>query len=83
MKTLLKNSIGNQDLVQGAETTLYAALSPEMDEHSGAYLEDCTVKTPSKWALNETDQTRLWELTFHLLSPWIPKSSELRRKSGF
>lgn len=69
-------------MVQGAETTLYAALSSELDDHSGAYLEDCAMKTPSKWALNEKDQDRLWELTFHLLSTWINKTSALRRVSG-
>lgn len=58
-------------MIQGAETTLYAALSPELDDVSGVYLEDCEIKEPSKIAQNEDEQERLWEVTNKLLSPWI------------
>lgn len=57
-------------MVQGAETTLYAALSTELDTLSGLYLEDCEIKEPSKFAQNVDEQERLWEVTNKLLSRW-------------
>lgn len=58
-------------MIQGAETTLYAALSPELQDISGVYLEDCEIKEPSKFAQNIDEQDRLWETTNKLLSRWV------------
>lgn len=55
---------------EGAETTLYAALSPELRYKSGEYLEDCDVKQPSRYAQDEHEQERLWKLTETLLSKY-------------
>jgi hypothetical protein len=63
-----------QDMTQGAETTLYAALSPELKDISGHYLEDCALKEPSKISKKLEDQERLWEVTKGLLEPWLTKS---------
>lgn len=57
-------------MVQGAETTLYAALSPELKAHSGDYLEDCAFKEPSRISQSKADQERLWEVTRGLLETW-------------
>lgn len=54
-------------MYEGAETTLYAALSPELDGLSGLYLEDCAIKKPSRYAQDESEQDRLWEFTEKLL----------------
>lgn len=64
-------------MIQGAETTLYAALSPELKSESGVYLEDCALKEPSRMAQNKEDQERLWELTSELLKPWLTVDSIL------
>ncbi len=32
-----------KNVEQGASTTVYAALAPELDGHGGAYLEDCAI----------------------------------------
>lgn len=58
-------------MTQGAETTLYAALSPELQDLNGLYFEDCAVKEPSKISMNLDDQERLWEITRGLLEPWL------------
>jgi dehydrogenase/reductase SDR family protein X len=68
-------------MTQGAETTLYAALSPELKGHNGEYLEDCAFKEPSKISQDENIQDRLWETTKGLLEPWLTKS-DLRDYNG-
>lgn len=60
-----------QDMVQGAETTLYATLSEELHDVSGVYLEDCAIKEPSSRARMVDEQDRLWDLSKSLLSPSI------------
>lgn len=62
--------------MQGAETTLYATLSNELDGLSGLYLEDCAIKEPNKRALKEEDQDRLWELTKDLLNDWLSPETQ-------
>lgn len=57
-------------MTEGAETTLYAALSPELDYWSGLYLEDCAIKDPSGYSQDEHEQERLWKLTEDLLSKY-------------
>lgn len=71
LKPIIK--LVTRDMVQGAETTVYASLSRELDNKSGQYLEDCAIKEPSARAKNVEDQDRLWDLTYDLLSPWISK----------
>lgn len=63
-----------RDVIQGAETTLYAALSRELDGVSGEYLEDCDFKQPSRASRNIENQERLWTLTNELLDKWSPPS---------
>lgn len=60
-----------QDMVQGAETTLYAALSTNLKDVSGIYLEDCDIKQPSKISQDVEEQEHLWELTKGILSQWL------------
>ena len=56
---------------EGAETVLYASLSPEIDGVGGKYLEDCAIVRASKYSYNESKQDELWSLTRSLLKPWI------------
>lgn len=48
---------------QGAATTVTAAVSPELEGKSGAYLSDCQVIAPSKEAQDEALAKKLWEVT--------------------
>lgn len=49
MSAIVKTFVMDKDIPQGASTTLYGALAPELlnDEHRGAYLSDCAVATPA------------------------------------
>lgn len=66
---------------QGAATVVWAAVAPELDGHSGHYLEDCAIAStwtgpdddvPSGWvaarALDPERAERLWELSARLVS---------------
>ena len=45
---------------EGAQTTLYCALSPALDGVSGSYFSDCRLKTPSLRARDDDLAERLW-----------------------
>lgn len=49
--------------VQGAATTVYAAVDEDLLAQSGAYLSDCKIKKPHKAALDMELAARLWEVT--------------------
>ncbi|MFK7895941.1 MAG: SDR family NAD(P)-dependent oxidoreductase [Myxococcota bacterium] len=62
-----------KQIPQGAATTVWAAVSPELDGQGGVYCEDCGVApiidTPGEsqgvmsWALDEEAAERLWSLS--------------------
>ncbi|XP_015781202.1 dehydrogenase/reductase SDR family member on chromosome X [Tetranychus urticae] len=56
---------------EGAETVLYAALSPEVDGVGGKYFEDCAIVRASKYSYDESKQEELWSTTRSLLKPWL------------
>ncbi|MFD0024854.1 SDR family NAD(P)-dependent oxidoreductase [Streptomyces sp. NPDC058382] len=62
---------------QGAATAVWAATSPLLDAHGGAYCQDCDVADPAgtedmlaggvkPWATDARDAARLWELSAEL-----------------
>lgn len=51
----------------GAETVAYLAASPEVDDVSGAYFEDCERVDSSPASRDETTQRRLWEISADLV----------------
>ena len=52
---------------QGAQTTIYCAVSEEMEGVSGKYLADCSIKEPSKSAQDDDAALKLWELSLKLV----------------
>jgi NAD(P)-dependent dehydrogenase (short-subunit alcohol dehydrogenase family) len=64
---------------QGAATSVWAATAAELDQHGGAYLEDCHVGIVSDdgsrndgvraYALDEDHADALWELSERLVAP--------------
>lgn len=60
---------------EGARTSLYAALSPEMEGISGCYLEDCAISEPSCFSKERALQDRLWKETWACLQPWLPSAA--------
>lgn len=45
---------------EGAATTVYAATAPTLDDHSGAFLSDERIRTPSDLAGDDALAERLW-----------------------
>ena len=52
---------------QGAQTSIYCAVSEEMEGVSGKYLADCAIKEPSKGAQDDDAAVKLWELSLKLV----------------
>lgn len=54
--------------MQGAQTSIYCAVSEEMEGVSGQYLADCTVQRPKNpEALDDQAAERLWELSAQMV----------------
>uniref|UniRef100_A0A2P2IA56 Retinol dehydrogenase 13-like n=2 Tax=Hirondellea gigas TaxID=1518452 RepID=A0A2P2IA56_9CRUS len=49
---------------QGAQTTIYAALSPHAEEHSGAYYSNQSEAAASEAACDVAAQERLWQISY-------------------
>lgn len=56
---------------EGAATTLYCALSPEVSGQSGQYYEECQLEEPSALARDTALAARLWLESEH----WLEESS--------
>ena len=56
----------------GAQTTLYCALEPSLENESGHYYSDCRKKRPSRQALIEEDQKKLWDLSEEMVGLKVP-----------
>lgn len=54
--------------MQGAATSVYAAVWPGLEQHSGAYLADCAVATPAAAASDMSMAAKLWDETAEQLS---------------
>lgn len=51
----------------GAQTTLFCALEPSIEHHSGRYYSDCREKQAGRRARNKEDQKRLWGMSERLV----------------
>ena len=52
---------------QGAQTTIYLAVSKEVKDISGLYFFDCKPKVPSKFAQDDGVAKKLWEVSADLV----------------
>jgi len=50
----------------GAQTTIYLAVSPDLEKITGKYFSDCQVKEPSKDAKEPTLMQTLWDVSIKL-----------------
>ncbi|KAL0078580.1 retinol dehydrogenase 12 [Phycomyces blakesleeanus] len=58
--------------IQGAQTILYLATAPEVEEKSGLYWENCAVHSPINKLENDEDtQNRLYEISNLLVKKYI------------
>lgn len=51
----------------GAQTTIYCAVSEDMEGVSGKYLADCAIKEPCKGAQDDDAAKKLWDLSVKLV----------------
>ena len=68
----LAMKLGNPFLLtpeQGAQTTLYLATSPEVDQVTGKYFVKSEEKPSSSRSYDQTVGSRLWEVTEQLVAP--------------
>uniref|UniRef100_A0A8C7GCS2 Retinol dehydrogenase 12-like n=1 Tax=Oncorhynchus kisutch TaxID=8019 RepID=A0A8C7GCS2_ONCKI len=54
--------------VQGAQTTIYCAVAPELETESGGYYSDCAPANCSSSASDDDTAQKLWELSCRMLS---------------
>jgi len=52
---------------RGAQTTLYLATSPEVEEVSGKYFSDCKEASSSRLSYDVTVRQRLWNVSQELI----------------
>ncbi|KAL3444820.1 hypothetical protein BJX65DRAFT_282601 [Aspergillus insuetus] len=52
---------------QGAATSIVAALSPDLVDHSGAYLSDCQIEEVREYAKDSKLAGKLWEISERLV----------------
>lgn len=52
---------------QGAQTTIYCSVNPDLAKDSGLYYDNCTEKIPSKRAQNMEDAKRLWDVSLKMV----------------
>jgi NAD(P)-dependent dehydrogenase (short-subunit alcohol dehydrogenase family) len=65
MRTVLKvaKPIGAISPEEGAQTIIYLASSPAVEDVSGVYFYECKPATPTAEARNDEDAKRLWEIS--------------------
>ena len=51
---------------QGAQTSIYCAVSPDLNGVSGKYFSDCKEKELLPHALNDEDAKKLWNISEEL-----------------
>ncbi|MCI2421951.1 oxidoreductase [Saccharopolyspora sp. K220] len=72
-----KPAVGFKTPAQGAATAVWAATAPVLDEHGGAYCQDCDIAEPAAtddmliggvkpWATDPAAAARLWDLSASL-----------------
>ena len=62
-----------KSIPQGAATTVYTAVTEQLDDHGGAYLSDCALAEPAEWARDDSIAAALWDLSESLVGEqWSP-----------
>ncbi|XP_056155103.1 retinol dehydrogenase 12, like [Lampris incognitus] len=57
-----------KNAAQGAQTTIYCAVEPELEKESGGYYSDCAPASCSTAAMDDDMAKKLWELSCQMLS---------------
>lgn len=54
-------SLFAKSVEQGAATTLFACIAPDLDKHGGAYLQDCAYSQAAQVANDDSVIQKLWK----------------------
>lgn len=74
--SLLLPFLKDKTIPQGAATTIYACVAPDLDGmRAGAYLSDCKVELPSAVARSQSNWEELWRVTDEEISGALEKSA--------
>ena len=63
----LWGTFGGKTPIQGAQTTIYCAVSEEMEGVTGKFVVDCKIKKPNPEALDDEKCERLWKISTELV----------------
>jgi NAD(P)-dependent dehydrogenase (short-subunit alcohol dehydrogenase family) len=61
-------SLFMKNVPQGAATTVFAAVAPELADHPGIYLSDCNEERPSAAASDEALAERVWQISEQIVA---------------
>ena len=59
---------------QGAQTSIYCAVSQEVEGVNGYYV-DCRKKNPSAYAMDNEHCAKLWEYTYNLIKSYLEETT--------
>jgi NAD(P)-dependent dehydrogenase (short-subunit alcohol dehydrogenase family) len=65
--------VGGDPVQEGARTSVYLAVSAEVENINGAYVESCQRVTPSHTPRDERLAEALWEKSIALLTPFMKR----------
>ena len=65
--TYLICTLAGKTPLQGAQTTIYCAVSEEMEGVTGQFVVDCKIKKPNPQALDDEICERLWKVSTELI----------------
>jgi retinol dehydrogenase-12 len=63
LPVVLLSYVAGKSSEEGAQTSLYCALSEDLEGVSGKYFSDCRMKQPSRTARDEKIARHLWEIS--------------------
>lgn len=82
-KFIWNNTLNKCFFFQGAATTCYVGLNPQLKGVTGQYFADCNVEKTSRFARNDALAKQLWEFSEKLIkssSKWEPKAGSSAEK---
>jgi len=59
-----------KSIPQGAATSIYCAVAPELEKESGKYFSDSNLAVPMAYALDDDNAAKLWDVSNKLVEGW-------------
>jgi len=64
-------NISGDSVEKGAETSVFLALEPALQDKNGCYFVNCHLTMPSRFASDDKMALQLWRKSEELLKPWL------------